>query len=88
MVRRLTPLLATFFYIGYLPLAPGSMASLAGAVICFLLRSSPGLYFLIFMVIAVTGFAVSGRMEKIQNAKDPSCVVIDEVAGVFIAFFI
>ena len=87
MTRRLIQLMATFFYIGYLPLAPGSMASLAGAVICFLLRSSPYFYFLLFVIVSAVGFTVSGRMEKLQNDKDPSCVVIDEVAGCFIAFF-
>ena len=87
MERKLIQLLATFFYAGYLPLAPGSMASLAGAGICILLRSSFNLYLLLFVIISAIGFAVSGKMEKMQNDKDPSCVVIDEVAGSFIAFF-
>jgi phosphatidylglycerophosphatase A len=34
------------------------------------------------------GFGTSGRMEKIVGKKDPSCVVIDEVAGSLVAFFL
>ncbi len=33
------------------------------------------------------GFLTAGRMEKIVAEKDPPCIVIDEVAGALIAFF-
>ena len=39
-------------------------------------------------MITVTGFIVSDRMERIVKQKDPSCIVIDEVSGVMIAFFL
>jgi len=34
------------------------------------------------------GIWASGKMEKLAGKKDPSCVVIDEVAGILIAFFL
>lgn len=85
---RLTRMLATFFYIGYAPAAPGTLASLAGAVIAIALHSNLLLYILVFLVVTVIGFQVSDRAEELEGQKDPSCIVIDEVAGIMIAFFL
>ena len=79
---------ATFFYIGFFPLAPGSLASVAGLVFAFLSHYVMPVYFLILIVVTVLGFKVSDRMEEIMGQKDPSCIVIDEVSGVMIAFFL
>lgn len=85
---RLTRLLATFFYIGNIPPAPGSLASLAGALLAIALHGRVVAYLAAFFVITLIGFAVSGRMERIVGRHDPSCVVIDEVSGVLWAFFL
>jgi len=85
---RLVRLFSTFFGIGNLPLAPGSMASIAGVLICVLLQSSVLLYGAVFGVITLLGFWSCGRMEALLNEEDPSSVVIDEVSGVMIAFFL
>ncbi len=88
MIKHFIRTITTFFFIGYFPLMPGSMASIAGAVIAVALRKNLSLYLLAWIVITVLGFLFSGKMEKIEGAKDPSCVVIDEVSGVMIAFFL
>ena len=88
MSDKLVKLLSTFFYIGYLPLAPGSMATIAGALIAYCLRDQIPAYVLVFAAITACGFLVSDRMEKIVGQKDPTCIVIDEVSGVMIAFFL
>lgn len=87
-MRFFTILVSTFFYIGYFPLAPGSMATLLTVGICYSLRSHGGIQIVLFLLVTVLGYLLSGRMEKIAGKKDPSCVVIDEVAGCFIAFFL
>ena len=87
MLNDLVRLLATFFYVGYLPMAPGSMASAAGVLIVLILSSSHELYMAAFVAITILGFVVSGRMEEIAREKDPGCVVIDEVAGILLAFY-
>ena len=84
----LVPLVSTFFYIGYLPLAPGSMASAAGAGLAFLLAGNTFIYVLVTAVVTWLGFRLSGGMEKICQKKDPGCVVIDEVAGILLSFFL
>ena len=51
-------------------------------------RSNPFFYVFVVAVVIVLGFLVCGRMEKLMHRKDPGCIVIDEVAGVMIAFFL
>ena len=86
--ERTTTLLATFFYVGKFPIAPGTLASFAGMLLAITFYRCPLGYTVLTAVITIIGFKVSGQLETILNKKDPSCVVIDEVAGVLIAFFI
>jgi phosphatidylglycerophosphatase A len=88
MSDRFVKLMATWFHIGLFPLGPGSLASAAGMLIYFLLHQTLWLYVLVLLIITYLGFQVSDRMEEIAGQKDPSCIVIDEVSGVMIAFFL
>lgn len=87
MTDRISKLLATFFYVGLLPAAPGSIATILGGLISFALMGNHAFYMTVMILVTVVGFAVSGRAEKAIGKKDPGCIVIDEVAGVMIAFF-
>jgi len=88
MSDKLIKLFSTFFYVGNFPVAPGTLASAVGVLIYILFYKAMFLYVLIFIAVTVLGFKSSGGMEKILNKKDPGCVVIDEVSGVMIAFFL
>lgn len=83
----LVKLSSTFFYIGYLPGAPGSIATIAGFFLSVVLSPDPRLYWTVTAVITIVGFIVSEKMEVMSKEKDPSCIVIDEVAGCLIAFY-
>lgn len=87
MPDRLLILLASFFYVGKFPVAPGSLASLAGLFLSLSLRNHVPLYLIVTIVLIVIGFTTAGHIERIVKEKDPSLVVIDEVAGAMIAFF-
>jgi len=77
---------STVFFVGYLPLIPGTFGSILGVGLFYLIKGfSPGLYFLIILVVIALGLVTSGRAEKLLNKKDPGCIVIDEVAGMLIA---
>lgn len=86
--NKVIALAATFFGIGKIPVVPGTMATLAGTLIVIILHGHPVVYVAAAAMITTLGFMVSGRMERIEGKKDPSCIVIDEVAGVMIAFFL
>jgi len=82
----LIKLISTFFFIGYLPLIPGTFGSIAGVGIFYLLAGgSRSGYFLFVFCIMILGLLTSGKAEKLLNKKDPGCIVIDEVMGMLIA---
>ena len=77
--------LATGFYVGNIPFAPGTFGSLIGLPLCFLLA---GIQFSAAMIAAVliVGLSVwiAGTAEKTLGRKDPGCIVIDEIAGMVV----
>ncbi len=77
--------IATGFYSGYLPKAPGTWGSLVGLFL-FILISGLSLpeYGLVLVLVLVVGYFTAGGAEKILNKKDPGVVVIDEIAGMLI----
>jgi len=85
MSNKTIQLLATVFHLGYIPPASGTVASFAGVLLFLLFHGAPVFYVLMTVGLVALGFYVSDKMEKIEGKKDPSCVVIDEVAGMLIA---
>jgi phosphatidylglycerophosphatase A len=81
------------FGVGYLPLAPGTWGSLV-AVGIFLgfaeVLNGNALVAVVLVSIVVVTFAgiwAASRTEALANRKDPSKVVVDEVAGQLISLF-
>lgn len=87
-MQKLVKLISTFFYIGYLPRAPGTYASLVGVAIYFLIKDSLFCYVSVTVAVTVAGFLVSGMAEKAFSQKDARCIVIDEVCGMLLCFFL
>lgn len=75
----------SFFYIGYLP-APGTIASIFPAWVFFLLKGNPLIYGALAIFFLIAALALSAEGEAIFKRKDPPEIVLDEVAGMFIAF--
>jgi phosphatidylglycerophosphatase A len=91
MKKRLTLTLASAFYIGFIPGAPGTYASIATtlvffAVYCLAHRISPALHIISLCLISLIGVFVSGETSRKSGIEDPSFVVIDEVAGQLLTF--
>jgi phosphatidylglycerophosphatase A len=78
---------ATFFRVGDLPLAPGTAASACGLLLAYLLRYEADLFIVMTALVTAAGFLTAGVAEKAEGRKDPGCIVIDEVSGIMIAFF-
>lgn len=85
MRNFLAKTIGTFFYIGYLPLIPGTFGSAAGVFLFYLFRASPFLNLGLTFFCLILGFFFSGRAEKIFGRKDARCIVIDEVSGMLIS---
>jgi phosphatidylglycerophosphatase A len=77
---------ATGFHIGNAPFAPGTLGTILGLTVCFLL-SKLDLYIAAPCAVLFVLFAVwiAHHAELILNKKDPGCIVIDEIAGIVIA---
>ncbi len=84
-MRFITKLLSTFFYVGYLPLIPGTFGSLAGIILIYLIELYALNYVLLTIAVIAIGFLVCGRAEKAMAKNDPRFVVIDEVSGMLLS---
>ena len=77
---------ATGFYVGNIPLAPGTFGSLLGLPLCYFLSGIPMpaaiLAGFLFIVLAVW---ISDLATRVLKRKDPGCIVIDEIAGLVVA---
>ena len=88
MSDKLVKMLSTWFYVGNIPGAPGTAASAVAVLLAVIFSSNTFLYILVSIIVTVLGFMVSERMEGILGRKDPGCIVIDEVAGIMVTFFL
>ncbi len=78
-------MVASFFGVGFFPLAPATVASGVVGVILILL-GAPSIAIRLLLLIGVTavGTWAAGRTEA-RYGEDARCIVIDEVAGMLAA---
>jgi phosphatidylglycerophosphatase A len=77
--------LATGFYIGNIPFAPGTFGSLIGLPLCFALTGislAPAMLGTLFFILFAV--CIADAAEKILKQSDPGCIVIDEIAGMMV----
>jgi phosphatidylglycerophosphatase A len=75
--------ITTCCYLGYLPGAPGTYASVLG---CLLIYFFPLIFSNIFFCIGLVLFSVLAVNLYRYEGKDPGCIVIDELAGICVTF--
>ncbi len=84
---KILEFLATWFYSGKSPKAPGTCGSLATLPFVYALAHFYGTYAVATFALIVTliGIPVAEKYARALNKKDPGQIVIDEVAGQSIA---
>ena len=70
---------------GYAPIASGTLGSLVAAIALWLIPFSPTALLATLIVVTIVGVWAGSRVERALGAKDPGVIVIDEVAGMFLA---
>ena len=83
MIKKINLFFLTFFMIGKIKYAPGTIASLVTCVFFYILINIINIttFFLIFSAITLYSFlAINNSFEEFK-ADDPQEIVIDEVAG-------
>ena len=86
MTDRIALLLGQWFFTGRSPKAPGTVGSFGAIPLFLLLRQLPGGgYWLATLAVLFVGLWASQKCSEILGEKDPPSVVIDEVAGQYVA---
>lgn len=82
-MKWISGLLSTMLGIGFIPIAPGTIAAFitAAAYRYFLFKLSWQGFILLIIVVFITGSMAATKYAKSINNKDPRTVVIDEVLG-------
>ncbi|MFA5142744.1 MAG: phosphatidylglycerophosphatase A [Candidatus Omnitrophota bacterium] len=86
-MKRRIKFITSFFYLGHSRFMPGTMGSLGGLVIYFLVRNNELLYGFSILFLFVLGIMFSGEAEKIYKRKDAKMIVIDEACGMLLSLF-
>ena len=85
-MQKISKLVATVFFIGYFPLASGTVASLAALIIYFFVGGNTILYFTLTAISLMLGFWSSRGAEERFGERDPHAIVIDEFSGMLLVF--
>ncbi|WP_459775467.1 phosphatidylglycerophosphatase A family protein [Aquifex pyrophilus] len=85
-MSHLLEFIATGFYVGKFPLAPGTLGTLVGIPIVLLLYLDKKLYLLGTLVLFLLGWISSEYMVNAKREEDPEEVVIDEIVGYLLCF--
>ncbi|MCX5686161.1 MAG: phosphatidylglycerophosphatase A [Candidatus Omnitrophica bacterium] len=86
-MRRRIKFITSFFYLGHSPFMPGTIGSLGGLVVYFLVRNNEILYAFSILFLFFLGVLFAGEAEKIYKRKDAGMIVIDEACGMLISLF-
>ncbi len=85
MKNRLSTIIATFFFVGNAPVSPGTVASLVALALWFCFPNEWYIWKAIgTIILIIVGVVTAGKIEKQKDEKDPSMIVIDEVAGMWL----
>jgi phosphatidylglycerophosphatase A len=89
-LSQLAKIIASFLYVGFIPVIPGTFGSLASFIFYFplLYTGSWHVYLVAIILIVGAGIWAAGRVAGESRIVDPSFVVIDEVAGQLITLFL
>jgi len=77
----------SFYFLGYLPLIPGTFGSLGGVILFFAVGGNLLIYGITILTLIVMGIPLCTQAEKTLGKKDSKYIVIDEVTGIMISFF-
>lgn len=86
MTNFLKTLLATGFYLGYMPTAPATFACAISIAIWYFLLPYKSLYIILSINLFIWGLLISDHFSK-QWGKDPKQIVIDEYACLLFPLF-
>lgn len=81
-LKNLTKITASFFGVGFAPIAPGTWGSAAGALLAWLSGD-----WLIYWALGLSalGLRICRQAQVVFGTKDPKAFVLDEVCGMMLS---
>jgi phosphatidylglycerophosphatase A len=88
-MRRLAVFICSFGYIGFFPIAPGTVGSAAGVAVYLGAQylAVPSVQLVLIVTFLVAGVVLTRPCEEDLRCIDPGPIVIDEVMGMLITLF-
>ncbi len=88
-MRRFAVFVCSFGYIGFFPIAPGTVGSAAGVLVYLACRELgiPHLELALIVALCAAGVVFTKPCEEDLRCVDPGPIVIDEVMGMLITLF-
>lgn len=87
-MKRLVKITTSFFYLGHSPFMPGTLGSLAGLLIYFVVKDKFPIYAFSIVFLFMLGILFSAEAERIYKRKDAQMIVIDEACGMMLSLFL
>ena len=89
MKNRIAIIIATFFYVGRIPLAPGTWGTVAALPLFYLISGIPYYFYIALTVVFIfISIRASDAVEKIYGKSDPDQIVADEVSGYLVTMLL
>lgn len=86
--RPIARRIATLWFIGFSPVAPGTMGTLVAAAFVALVPMAPMVFIAATVAVTALGIWASQAVEDLTGEKDPGYVIIDEVAGFMVSMLL
>ena len=85
-MNKIISIFTTLFWIGYSPIAPGTIGSIFSIVFLYFLIKFVSYSFLviIFLIILFTSLKLIEKYSNLLKSHDSSTIVIDEFLGIFL----
>jgi len=87
-MRKIIKFTTSFFYLGHSPFMPGTLGSLAGLLIYFVVKDKLLIYIFSILFLFALGMIFSSEAERIYKRKDAQTIVIDEACGMMLSMFL
>lgn len=86
-MNLLCRLIASVFYLGYLPVAPGSLGSFGALFLYYFVKDDPQFMAISIVVCSLLGLLTAGRAEELFGGKDSGEIIIDEFTGMLVSLY-
>lgn len=86
-MQKISKSIATLFFVGFSPIAPGTVASLLAIVVYLLVKDNIFIYFFLTIFLLILGFWSANLAKKGFPDKDPPQIVIDEFSSMLLVYF-